>query len=447
MINEKQIKPIPKYINPLILKQDKISCPMQKGLRFYSYLTLYKKELMKITVAVKTHKGKRYTKQVAVHGIDSDKCLVKDMEYCGYIGMGYRVGWYEQGLTKQRSWFETESWCSADSKYYNPMSKTINLSLIDKLDKYKYSAYSLYNGDCILKYLRLYTEYPQTEYLLKLGLRSLADKVTILKLIGKDKNFSKWIVRNRTELISNFYYSSVVIKAYRTNSNLRRLQKIENLKKTMLNRDDYKPILELFGNGFEAFYDYLAKQNTVANIYLDYFSACNYLGLDMTDKKNLTPHNFKHCHDARIDECHTAKALKDEELKKELFERFESIATKFTALEKHNSKVFVVIIAKSPNDLIIEGEKLHHCVGKMNYEQKVARGESLIFFLRNKTSSNSPLYTLEYSPEKRKILQCYGENNSKPNDDAEHFINKIWLPYANKQLRKINKDTQQQQVA
>ena len=83
MITEKDIRPIPKYILKAIMKKDKQFYPSPTGAnRFYAYLAVWKKELVKITVAVKHYNRKWYCKQVAVHGLRSERCFVKDLEYC-----------------------------------------------------------------------------------------------------------------------------------------------------------------------------------------------------------------------------------------------------------------------------------------------------------------------------------------------------------------------------
>ena len=98
---------------------------------------------------------------------------------------------------------------------------------------------------------------------------------------------------------------------------------------------------------------------------------------------------------------------------------------------------FVTIIAKSPAELINEGEKLHHCVGRMGYDQKFAREETLIFFIRLKNDIDTPLVTIEYSIKNHKVLQCYGDHDSKPSEDILNYVNKVWLPYANRKIKKI----------
>ena len=104
-----KIKPIPKYIKERIHKLDLKYCPEQKGrTRFYSYLTKNDGELVKVTVAVITRYKTWFCKQVAVRGIDSTQCLVKDMEF-HYIA-GYQVGWHAEGASKHKPFYEDGKW-------------------------------------------------------------------------------------------------------------------------------------------------------------------------------------------------------------------------------------------------------------------------------------------------------------------------------------------------
>ena len=52
-MTEKDIRPIPNYIMKEIYKRDMKSEPWQTSMvRYYAYLTVWKKELIKVTVAV-----------------------------------------------------------------------------------------------------------------------------------------------------------------------------------------------------------------------------------------------------------------------------------------------------------------------------------------------------------------------------------------------------------
>lgn len=445
------IKPIPKYILDKIRKMDLRVWPEQKGpARMYSYLTTIKKELVKITVAVKTavavknHKKQWYYKQVAAHGVKSGRCWVKDIEY-KYFGYGYRVGWHAEGLYRFPKWYEDGRWYDADFKYYNPYTKTVNIKYASKFPEYRYSAYQLLDGRCIIGYLKLYEKYPQTEYLLKLGLIRIHDSLTVLKRVGKDKHFRMWLIANKAELAENHFYIGTIMQAYKTGKTLKQIQMLAEYKKRLERESRLLPIKELFDDkDLERFFTYLESQNSKGpfqadtNTYLDYLKACNYLGLDMLRDKNRFPRDFKRWHDIRIDEYNSARALADEKARAELYEQFAAVARKYISLQNCKKGGYAVFIAKSPAELMREGEQLHHCVGKMNYDRKMAREETLIFFIREVETLDIPFVTVEYSPKSKKVLQCYGDNSTAPAADVIHYVRKVWLPYANRTIKKIS---------
>jgi NACalpha-BTF3-like transcription factor len=74
-------------------------------------------------------------------------------------------------------------------------------------------------------------------------------------------------------------------------------------------------------------------------------------------------------------------------------------------------------------DLINEGTKLQHCVGKMGYDKKVVDGVSLIAFVRKNGEIEKPFVTAEYRFDEKKLRQCYGIKDSKPSDEVLAFVN------------------------
>ena len=438
-MNANYIRPIPKKIEKRILAYDAEHAD-NKGLRFYAYLTTIRKELVKITVAVR-NKGKRarLIKQVSIHGVCSDKCLVRDIEY-NYMG-GYRVGWFEEGIHypyNMPPYYNDGKWYPVEYKYFNPWAPVINPKFALSLPQFRYSAVDIQDPPCIVTYLRTYLKYPQLEYLVKAGLGKFADSKLILEKIGQDKSFRRWLTANREELIHNYYYVDVVLRAYRTGKPLATLQAYREAKIKLSHDKQLNLICELFkGTEREQFLDYIAAQKTNANTYLDYLKACQYLSIDMSLPKNRFPHDFKYWHDMRIDQYATARAEADRKAKQELYEKFARIAEKYLPLEHDKRSAFICIIARSPADLIREGEMLDHCVGRMNYDMRVIREQSLIFFIRTKQHPDTPFVTVEYSLQSHKVLQCYGEHDHRPSDDVLHYVNKVWLPYANKTLKKL----------
>ncbi len=430
-----KIKPIPKYIEKKIKSID-TTYPVRGRTHFYAYLTKNNGELVKITVAVKEKKNKWCCKQVAVHGVHSDKCFVKDMGFT-YIG-GYSVGWHAEGLTSYKPWYEDGYWGWTNDKLFDPYAPIVNSEyILEKFPEYKYSAIDRYMGIQLFKYLRLYEKYPQIEYLTKLGLQRLAFSTQILRLCGKDKKFRKWIANNRQDIIRSSYYISSIIKAYKTSGSIKEIDEFERKKKYFDSTQQIDSVKALVKDELEKFFDYVETQEISFYSYRDYLDACLYLGLDMSEEKNRYPHDFRRWHNIRIDEYHTAKALNDERERKELFNKFATVAEKYFLLQYDKKSNFISIIAHSPNDLINEGQALGHCVGRMNYDQKFAREESLIFFIRTKEHPDVPLVTVEYSPSQKCVLQCYGKGNKTPDGNVLEFVNKKWLPFANRQIKKL----------
>ena len=312
-ITDENLKPIPKYIAALIQRTDEKAYPKPCGsARFYAYLTKMQGELVKVTVAVKHYRKKWFCKPVAWHGIHSDNCFVKDIEYCGFAGFGFRIGWYEESLQPYRRWFE-RGICYADDKYYDPWAEIVNPEFVEKFPKYKYSAYKLFRGTDLLKYLRRYEQYPQLEMLMKLGFEKIAMSVTVLKRVGKDKNFCRWLLTHKQILQRNHYYIGVIMQAYKTGKSLDFLQSFWEARLRLRHDNTLDPVKELFRTEKEmlAFYEYISAKKINPHTYLDYLKACNYLRLDMSLPKNRFPHNFRYWHDMRIDQYATAKAKAD----------------------------------------------------------------------------------------------------------------------------------------
>ena len=259
----------------------------------------------------------------------------------------------------------------------------------------------------------------------------------ILRLCGKDKKFRKWLAKNRQDIVLSDYYVSSIMKAYKTDKPIREINNFAKRKIKFDHADKMDNVKALVKKEVGKFLDYIERQNTNFYSYRDYLDACQYLGLDMDEEKNRYPHNFKRWHDIRIDEYRSAQALKDEQERKEFYDKFAAVASKYLGLEYDKKSVYIAIIAQKPSDLIREGELLHHCVGRMGYDQKFAREESLIFFIRMKDEPEKPLVTVEYSLKDKKVLQCYGDHDSKPNDNVMEFVNKKWLPYANRKLKQL----------
>ncbi len=70
-------------------------------------------------------------------------------------------------------------------------------------------------------------------------------------------------------------------------------------------------------------------------------------------------------------------------------------ATKFIPTsEKYCDSNYMIIIPSSTRDIIQEGQNQHNCVG--SYVYAVAKGESLVFFIRKKDTPEESFVTAEF---------------------------------------------------
>ena len=82
---------------------------------------------------------------------------------------------------------------------------------------------------------------------------------------------------------------------------------------------------------------------------------------------------------------------------------------------------------------------LHHCVGGAGYLNKHNTGQTYILMLRFKDAPDFPYITVEIDAEIARIVQWYGDKDSKP--DRENI--QRWL---NMWLRKLQTGTLSEQI-
>lgn len=247
------------------------------------------------------------------------------------------------------------------------------------------------------------------------------------------------MLAHKYELQVNSYYIGVIMQAYKTGKSLDTHQAFWEARAAPATRYALspRPGIVCDGKGLFAFFEYVAAQKTNPHTYLDYLKACNYLGLDMSLPKNRFPHDFRYWHDIRIDQYATAQAEADRKAKRELYEKFAVTPRNICRSNTNKRSAFICITPAPPPHLVREGEILGHCVGRMNYDLAFCPRRIAHLLRPYKEQPDTPLVTLEYSLRNHKVLQCYGEHDHKPSEDILHYVNKVWLPYANRHLKQI----------
>lgn len=147
----------------------------------------------------------------------------------------------------------------------------------------------------------------------------------------------------------------------------------------------------------------------------DYAEFAERLGWDMKDEFILFPRDFWEAHDRAND------LIKIENVKKQnkAVAKYARILNKSYRME---GKEFFIRAAENAEEIVKEGQKMHHCVA--NYVSRVAEGRTGILFMRRVKEPDKPLYTIEVMDGE--IIQCRGKNNRDMDKKNEKAFFKKW---------------------
>ncbi|MGN0807956.1 MAG: PcfJ domain-containing protein [Candidatus Coproplasma sp.] len=427
---------------------------------YYPYFELQDGELAISTVGVKAFakkiKGVSYSclfiKKATVHIVGHSECYYRDITFT-YLG-GYQVDYSEEtklATPKNHTFLNHycfHNWACENAKYfrvYNTHNRIINLDFLQTLPEYKYCGYD--GSVDALDYLNNYRKNPKIELITKLVSPRLASSKAICNLAAKDKQFVTWLKLNAAEINNRRIGIPTILRAYRHNESFYDAENAINLGRYLSGRNSYNwnertlPDYLFKSNEQhkkERLREYMKANKITAEGYIDYIKALKELKIDLTDSKNLFPNDWEYWLNVRLNQYATKQAEKNEKGKKALDESIKAVADKYAMLGSKDGD-YVAILADSKSSLIFEGEILHHCVGRMDYDQRIIKEQSLIVFIRTAKFPDTPLVTVEFSLSQKKVLQCYGDHDTKPSEAIRRFVYDKWEPQAQKVLQAMKK--------
>lgn len=324
-----------------------------------------------------------------------------------------------------------------------------------------------YNG--ILPYegaIPTYMEFPKFEWICKMGLNNLAANIvnkysfyyistdvidykanTIYEILGLTKVNTKIL----QEIDGNTDELDLLREAQKLNIQMRAEEVKEyyevfgcdiKLLREKGNRISFHKFFKYFDKEIEIYIDKKTKEKlkreelielkrNMVNDWKDYLSWCRELKYDLDNMFIYMPNNFKQVHDRVAKEY---KDLKDRKAAAEKKRRDKLVAKKMQKLKKDMEEIFsknvgvdalnikgnglILIVPENSAAIKEEGEALHHCVG--TYIERVAKGETAIFFIRRESEPDKPYYTLEWKDNK--VIQCRGMNNCSVTDKVKAFV-------------------------
>lgn len=175
---------------------------------------------------------------------------------------------------------------------------------------------------------------------------------------------------------------------------------------------------------------HIERKRDMARDWLEYLGWCRELGYDLDNMFIYMPTNFKEVHDRTAKEYQemqdrkaaAEKKRREREAKRKMGQTrraLEEILKKNDGADAFSikGKGLVLVVPKTADDIKAEGEKLHHCVG--GYVDRVAKGETNIFFVRKADSPDEPYFTMEW--KNNDVFQCRGLHNCDMTPDVKAF--------------------------
>lgn len=158
----------------------------------------------------------------------------------------------------------------------------------------------------------------------------------------------------------------------------------------------------------------------LAKDWLDYIRWSASLKYDMQDLYVLLPPNFAKAHDRLMKEY---QAYQDKLQRQRLAEMERLIKMALKEAEgipamAMKTKKYMIVVPRSGEEIKAEGRTLHHCVG--TYVERVAKGETMILFVRKIENPTEPFYTMEFKDGK--VVQCRGKNNCSMTKEVQGFV-------------------------
>lgn len=303
----------------------------------------------------------------------------------------------------------------------------------------------------IFIYLNRYKHYPQLEYLVKLRLYKIVDDIVNTGMYGyyATKNVINLKGRNLHEVLGidkervNFLRKinggikelETLQKAYKHNLKLTeeeiRYISSYNIADEVVELAEYTTVNKIIkyiekqahmyikNNKMSyafVFEPYKSALRDVAHDWLDYIDCCRGLGHNIRNEFVLFPRDLKKSHDEVVE---LIEVMNLEEKNKIIASMYKELYKMFTWRHENN----VIIVPKTANEILKEGDNLKHCVKK--YIDKVIKGNCIILFLRKADNISKSYYTIELDPKTYDIRQCRGYSNKGTDDNVRKVLDKF----------------------
>lgn len=197
------------------------------------------------------------------------------------------------------------------------------------------------------------------------------------------------------------------------------------------------------------------KSSEVLTTWSDYLTMAERFHMDTQDAIIYRVRKLRRRHDELVERSHDKSlVLRAGEILKK-YPHVEEIYGSIRDVYEYGDDDYSVVIPRCIEDVLREGENLHHCVGSSDrYWERIERRESYVLFLRRSSDVGKSHYTLEVEPDGtvRQKRTMYDRQEADI-EDAKKFLKKWQKEVAKrisseeKQLAQVSQRLREQEFA
>lgn len=381
--------------------------------RRFNYLVPARDGGVKIfTVAVRrTREDAVQAKVIATHDPRRKRIFLRDVVFAGIPG--WLVVW---GKDVQAGTYDWTFDCGASFSYEPIVNPEV-------LAETKYARCGWQAGRIgLANFLHLYEADPRVEYVAKAGLWKLVTPGGI-KRLGENQEFFEFCREHAAEIKSGNFGMREILSAMRRKVSLTQAKAHAEAVNVFTSHGGIPVAAREHAEQLLAWSKRLREAGGVwLSEYVRYLRLADRCGRDLSDEKNLFPPaaRFPEILERVEEEADKLdKRLKSKDYRagmKRARERFGHIAGM-------RSGALSAEIPFSKKELRAEGRAMKNCVGRFGYDSKIARGASLVVFIRRDGKPDADM-EIHLGAQPR-IAQLYSSGNEKPDADVEVFSRKI----------------------
>lgn len=267
-----------------------------------------------------------------------------------------------------------------------------------------------------LKYLKLpvisrqelahiYKYRNEIEFLQKIGATTLANEI----LFNDERNvFGTWHKKVDMRIITKNWLKANKQRIKTTNPTFHMLMLEKTLKERKVARIEgienylhYSQIKQLPKEvNLTKFQHWFMRKGEHFSYYMDYLHMLEELNTPFTDDV-LFPKNLQLAHDNATNTLNLLERELEEQQYQERKIQLKALETEIDDL--------LFLAPHSLQEIVEEGQVLHHCVGSQHYLEQHTNGTTTIIFIRRKEEPSMPYFTLEY--RNQQVTQIQGKRN------------------------------------